>query len=465
MAIGTANMAAITDVLQEEFVPSLRKEFNGSSVLLDQFAKKSGRMGQRDASGEYYVLPLHAGGNESGGPVGESSTLPAPGRQTYKQAKFWRAGYSSRFRITGWAISQGKGQIINVLDSETKRCGVDVKRNINRMLHGDGSGVLATCVSASDSTIDGASRTTLTLLHQGSGSSVAGAAALAAVTEPHLWCGTQYLREGMPVAVLLRSSGNVNAVGLVGSDSAPVTIYSVDRANHTVVLSTTVAAAASIDYTYGLFVHGAWSATDGTGSTYDMYGLMAALSDVNPTSVPGTNNKGTDPSGLYGNINRSSAGYEFFKGNVLRSPAGAGNLRPISLDLIQEVLDTVNIRSSMGEPTICLAHPAIHRKLARLVYPDRRYEPKPMLDGGWKGFEFADVKFIKDKDAPPHTMEFLNPDSLEIYVEQELGIMNEDGQTIVRSADKEEYTGAWVYRAQLVCDCPNGNALVKDLEM
>lgn len=459
--LGTQGVSLVNDVLREDFLPDLREQFNSSSVLIDLFRQNRDGLGTRESNGEYYVVPLHVGGNESSGARVDGANLPPAGHQQYKQAKFYDCINYARFKISGPAVRKGKkAAVVNLLDMETKRCGKDLQRNVNRQLYGNADGLLAVCVSASDSTVDGASRTTLTLLYQGSSS-----AARAAETDTALWLGTQYLREGMPVSVLLRTTGNVNAVGVAGSDSSPVTIYKIDAAARTVVLSTTVAVAASIDTTYGVFSYGAWTATDGSGSCGEMYGLRSVMSTSNPTSSPGTNNRGTDPSGLYGAINRTTAGYSFWKGLVKTNPSSTGSLRPISLDLLQECVDDAEIASG-NEPRIAVAHPAMHRKLAALCYPDRRYSgDSKVLNGGWKGFEFNDMTFVRDKDCPPHTIFFFDPTQFELFEGAPLGIIDEDGNTIRMSTDKDEFTGAYQYTAQLVCMQPNGQVQLKDLEM
>lgn len=455
MANAALTISTFEKAMRELYLPGLNKQFDSSTVLLDYFSRSRGsgsdkKFAQMDVSGKYYTKFLHVNGNTSFGTRAEGGTLPKAGSEDYGQAKFWRAHCYSRFKVSGPVLDAGKGEaIVDAMDAEMKGVRVTMTRNVNRMLHGDGSGLLATCVSASDS----GGRTTIVLL-----TSANQATASPAVTESKQWNGVQYLRVGMPVAVLTRAAGNVNSVGVSGSDSAPVTIYSIDKQNNTVTLSTTVAAAASITTAYGIYMHGNWTATDGTGKTTDPYGLGAVCGTANPGTTTGV-----DPSGYYGNIDRSAAGNEYWQGTIWKNPATTGVLRKVTPDLIQSAFDQIETESD-GKVNFVIGNHAMIRRVADILLPNERNPYRPILKGGFRGVEWNDVAFIPDKDAPPHTLRFLDSRHIEMLVEHDIKMMDKDGNLLVRSADVDEYTGTLIYRFQVGADACNTALEMGDLQ-
>lgn len=447
MALGSNTLALYANAMKEFYLPGLESELYASTVLLDMFSKKgrkSGEFTEKDTDGKYVVKFIKTGRSVGVGARAETARLPAPGYPEFNQAKFKPSRLWSRGSVYGSVLDNAEAGL-DYLAKATADLKEGLKLDINRQLHGDGSGLLATCVSAADS----GGKTTITLLTQSNAST-----ASPAVTDSKKWNGVQYLKgwEGRQVHVLLRSTGAVNSVGVDGDEDNALTIYSVDETNNTVTLSGTVAAAASITTDYGIYVAGVWSNTSGTGTTSEMYGLNAVISTGNPGF-------GTDANGYYGGIDRTTV--PTWKSNVL---SNSGQLRTISQDLVQQCFDTLDIRIG-GKPGVVIGQHATIRQCAAMLLPDRRYTPEPVLEGGWTGFKWNGVPFVPDRDCPPHTLRFLDGEDLELLRERPLDVRDHDGNFLERVANYNKYTFDVYATWQLGSYCPSCHLDLCDLSM
>lgn len=456
MPLSGQTISGINSLMEEDFGPGVNAQVLHNVRLLRMFGigKHSGKVRdgggdvkftKTDTHGRYHTKRLHAAMNPSYGARAEGGALPKPGSQTYDDANFYRAHLYSRFKISGPTIDAGMDAVIDSLEKEVQGCALTLQRHGNRVLHGDGSGLLATCVSASDS----GGRTTIQLMTSANGPG-------SAVTNSKQWNGAQYLRKDDPVCVVLRATGDVNGVGVAGTDADPVTVYSVDKVNGTVTLSTTVAAAASIGTTYGIYMHGNWSNTTGSGRTLEPYGLGNICSESNPGSVIGT-----DPNGYFGAIDRSAAPNAYWKGLVL--PASTpGVLRDPSTNLIQTAFDMVE-ENGNGTVKFMIGNYAVIRKCAEILLPERRVNYESVLKGGYTGFKFNDVWFVRDKDAPPHTLRGGNDEAVELLQEAPIGVANADGNSMRMAAESDDYIGVWKWRFQLGCGACNEWIEIQDI--
>lgn len=447
MALGTQSLALYSAAMKEFYLPGLESELYASTVLLDLFSKKgrkSGEFTEKDTDGKYVVKFIKTGRSVGVGARAETARLPAPGYPEFNAAKFKPARLWARGSVYGSVLDNTEAGM-DYLAKATADLKEGLKLDINRQLHGDGSGLLATCVSASDS----GGKTTITLLTQANAGS-----ASPAVTNSKLWNGVQYLKgwEGRQVHVLLRSTGAVNSVGVAGDEDTSLTIDSVDETNNTVTLSGTVAAAGSITTDYGIYVAGVWTSTAGSGKTTEMYGLGAIIATGNPGF-------GTDDNGYYGGINRSTV--PTWKSNVM---SNSGVLRSVSQDLIQQAFDTLDVRIG-GKPTVVVGQHAMIRQCANLLLPDRRYVPEPVLEGGWTGFKWNGVPFVPDRDAPPHTLRFIDGEDAELLRERPLDVRDHDGNFLERVANYNRYTFDVYATWQLGSYCPACHLELADLSM
>ncbi|MDQ3317458.1 MAG: phage major capsid protein, partial [Actinomycetota bacterium] len=145
---------------------------------------------------------------------------PTPGKEAYLDALVAIRYHAYGFEITDQTTKQAKGNegaFVNILDDNTTRLAKNMRKNINRQVYGDGTGLLASLTAAS-----------------------AGTATVTVDT-------TQYLQVGDPVDILNRTSGAVVSVGR--------TIVSINRTTKVVTLDAAVTAA----NTDGLYLSGSRS--------------------------------------------------------------------------------------------------------------------------------------------------------------------------------------------------------------
>ena len=449
MALGSNTLALYANAMKEFYLPGLESELYASTVLLDMFSKKgraSGEFTEKDTDGKYVVKFIKTARSVGVGARSETARLPAPGYPEFNAAKFKPARVYSRGSVYGSVLDNAEAGL-DYLAKATADLKEGLKLDINRQLHGDGSGLLATCVSAADA----GGKTTITLLTQSNA-----ATASPAVTDSKKWNGVQYLKgwEGRQVHVLRRSDGAVNSVGVAGDEDSALTIDSVSESAGTVTLSGTVAAAGSITTDYGIYVAGMWTSTAGSGKTTEMYGLSAVISTGNPGF-------GTDTDGYYGGINRSTV--VPWQSNVMSSDV-AGSLRTVSEDLIQRAFDTLDVRMG-GKPTVVIGQHALIRACAQLLTPNRRYTPEPVLEGGWTGFKWNGVPFVPDRDCPPHTLRFIDGEDLQLLRERPLDVRDHDGNFLERVANYNKYTFDVYLTWQLGSYCPPCHLDLCDLSM
>lgn len=202
-------------ILKNQYLGPIREQFNNATVLFSRLDKNS-----ESVVGKNFTIPLHYGRNEGIGARSEGAALPDAGNQAYKETIVPMRYLYGRIMLTGPTIKAAKsnqGSFVRAVDSEMKGVVNDLKSALNRQMFGDGSGILATCASASGAsvTVDSTSK----------------------------------LRIGMVVDVIKISDGTLGAgvqkAKITGITSS--TVFTTDPA---------VGTAASIDNTYAVYVAG-----------------------------------------------------------------------------------------------------------------------------------------------------------------------------------------------------------------
>lgn len=396
-------LSAFDAVLKNDYLGTIQEQINNSTVLMKRLEKN-----EEDVGGKQAVVPLHTGRNSGVGARGDGGTLPSAGQQGYSDAVYNCAYNYARIEISGPTIKasrKDKYAFVKAVDAEIQGATKDLKDDINRQLHGDGTGVL--CLVNTDP----GTGTTLT------------------VDTP----GTMYLQKGMRIDIV---------------DPASVTAGSARAAATNLLISakasaTTAAMAAALDATvadndfvvrYGNYL-------------LEMQGLKGIVSNVNPAGGL-----------LVGGINRSTAGNEFWKANVL---ANSGAARKLTLDLMQQTWDTAEEEG--GEISLIMTSRAQRRKYLSLVKADGRYVNTLTLDGGYDALEYNGKPLVVDRHALPGRMYFLDESTLALYRMSDVDWMDKDGAILSRVSGKDAYEAVLFMYATLGCRAANMNALLDDL--
>ena len=246
-------------------------------------------------------------------------------------------------------------------------------------------------------------------------------------------------------------------------------VLATDVINNTVTMTSAAAGTAAGDY-YSV----ASSVRTATGSLH-MLGLLAWISDANPSTVVG------NPGG----INRSTTGNDFWKASVL---SNSGTNRPLTEDLLLQASDSVRKRG--GKPiNKWLSNLNLVRRYHELLKEDTFFAygsgPKALEGGVGIGRTESGMKQGEDSDGGTiykfsgtdwHTDPFfhanklvgLNTDHFWIgHGENEVPkVLSEvfDGQVPYLTKTANSYFDIEYYwQGELVCDAPTASVLVSDV--
>ena len=228
-------LSAISDILKNQYLGPIREQLNNDIILLSRLEKDD-----ESVVGKNFTIPLHIGRNEGIGATTDGGTLPTAGNQSYKETIVPMRYLYGRIQLTGPSMKASRsneGAFVRALESEMKGLARDLKSDLNRQLFGDGSGLLATCASAStvNITVD----------------------------------STAKLRVGMKVDILVSATGAVTA-GVAGATIESITSATV------FVVNTAPATPASIGATYAVYRAGA--------RNLEIMGLGGIVTNTDPAS-------------------------------------------------------------------------------------------------------------------------------------------------------------------------------------
>lgn len=144
------NLTTLDSILKTQYLPVLNEQLNSATVLFSRLEKD-----YDSVVGKNFTMALHTGRNESVAARAENATLPTAGAQAYKNAIVPMKYLYGQIELTGQTMKAAKvseGAYIQALDSEMKGLMRDIKVSLNRQIWGDGTGILATCGTTSNST-------------------------------------------------------------------------------------------------------------------------------------------------------------------------------------------------------------------------------------------------------------------------------------------------------------------------
>ena len=268
-----ANLSSFDAVLKTDYIGPVREQLNNAAELLQRIGTD-----YDSVVGKNFTIPMHYGRNEGVGARAEGATLMAAGQQSYKESIFPMRYLYGRIQITGQTIKAARndqGAFLRAVDSEIKGVTRDLKQQVNRMLAGDGTGVLTVCGTTSAST-------TVVV------------------------ASTAHLRPGMTIDVVKLADGTTST-GATGRS-----VVSITSATQFVISG----AAITTDNTFGVYISGS--------RNIEVMGLSGIVSNA-------------DIGNGYGALQGLAvASFPFHKATVL---ANGGTPRAISDILIQKMID------------------------------------------------------------------------------------------------------------------------------
>jgi hypothetical protein len=240
-AVGT--LATADAILKDVYRGPIIEQLNYKTYMLDMIERDSDSI---DAGGRRAIIPVESSGNESPSSTSDGGTLVDPQVGLEQDAIVYIKYHDGGLELTDQLIKQATGAnagaFVNKLDRETKNLANAMRKNLNRQVFGDGTGLMATLTSSP------AAATTFTV------------------------DSTQYLRVNQVIDVLNISTGALGA--------ASVTITGINRTTKTITVGSAITATTT---TFGVYKQGARGLEmDGlrniTGTGRTLHGINSATS-------------------------------------------------------------------------------------------------------------------------------------------------------------------------------------------
>ncbi len=379
MPAGTASISALDDAARDvyPFGSKFWQQYNKGAPTLDLLfsGNKLPPLAKIDHEGRRIWIPMDTDFNpNSAVATAETGGLPEPGHEEIDKAIFNLSVHSAAFQMSALAMETLDGNQRSVANMMTKLMDDEkktVRRVFNWLMHQDGSGQVAAPTAYDDGTgtFTVPSTTDFTLIKVGT----------------HL------------------VSKDID--GTQRSSAAQAMVV-------TAVTSTTIV----VEYEDGTIpAASAWTDTNDRLYRFDQQGedingLSIICSNANPT------NWGSG-SPTYGNINRSTN--EFWQGYSLAATATGSTTFNIE-DHVQPVLDTVNRRAPEEVDLVAFVRYDNWRAIGNQLSRDQRTNGRPQtLTGGWKGIQYENCMFVRDRDCPATVVRFADVGAIYRFIARE----------------------------------------------
>ena len=204
-----ASLSTVSALTKEIYEPKLRLQLNDDSVLFSKIEKSSENV-KNETGGRYVTYPIHVSRNSGIGARRENETLPVSGNQGTVAA---RVGLKYLYGAVGLSgpvmdlVESDFQTFINSVDFEMSRLKIDLKKDQNRMVYGNGTGAIGTTSSSTT------------------------------ITTPVITSGINYFQIGELVDVL--TAANLAADG--ATKATALTVLAVEPVGLTITLSAAVA--------------------------------------------------------------------------------------------------------------------------------------------------------------------------------------------------------------------------------
>lgn len=448
-----ALLSNYSEVLKTFYLPAIQDQLNHDTILMDRIA-----MGpQEDVSGKNFTIEMHYGRSTGTGARADAGPLPTASYQKYKTAVVPMKYNYGRVQFTGPTIAatrSERGAYADVIDSEITGIVTDLKKELNRQLWGNGTGVLARWLSGTS--------TSLTVQKAYKGNAAGGDG----------WgstFGAKYLIENSlcEVVVLTTSGSTVTVATLTDTDltaSAVVEGTISDAFTITNVTSSSVAAGT-------FFVRAGTTATVTAASSTagahrrEMMGLRGIVTDEDMDTI--TYYDGTDRgmSALPDPLQGLAVGtYSWWKAIVATSGTRYGGQRALTLKMMDKMFDDVEeVAGKDYGPDMILTTRALRREYLELCRADRRVVNEMSLDGGWTALSFNGVPLTVDNDAIDGEIYFLTLKDIARYRMSDFNWMEKDGSVFSRISGYDAYEAILFIYQELGCRRRNAQGVLCDL--
>lgn len=407
--MATQTLANISGFLKTHYTPPIQEQLNKSSVLYYRLEKN-----EEDVAGEDLTakIPLFYKRNQGIGWRAVGGTLPTAGRRDHTKASVAMAYLYGKIRIAGQAIKASRNNsaaFAKVVDTEINGMVEGLRLEINRALHGRGTGAMSKVTAATGS------KTADTLF---------------AVDD------ASRLDEGMVVDLIDTNAGSGGTKNL---DSK--TISMVDYRNNKIALSTTNTVTQN-DWIYR---------EDSQGNA--MMGIEGIVDGLDSASARLV----TTLQGI------SRATNLWWEGSVMDN---GGAIRDLSFTLVQQAYELGELLGH-GETSLMLSGYAVRRKYVDLCAADKRYVSTLKLDGGFSAIEYsgggAPTPWAVDRMTLANRLFCIDERSLAVFRAADFDWMDLDGAVLRKVSDVDEYDADCFSYLNLGAYKCNVNTVLRDV--
>lgn len=425
---------AVDAIFKIFYLPGVRDTINNKTVLSRYIQR-----GQETVAGEYTEMLIHTAENEGGGHIGEAGALPDPLKQRYKKA-IYRTKYDYwRILFSGPAVASARndrGAYLRIVDTEMRGAARAMRKDFNRILWGDGSGVLAVTGDAT--------------------------ASLIPVSSPGGFAnpgpGTQYIKQGMRIA-FLDASAAYAPIQIVAGVTGYI-VGAIDPENETIQV---------YNPSTGLL----------TGDVdIDTGDLVVRIATTTSTS-PIENDLLNVPFGiaaLVGEGNLSIAGQTVQVGEVDANAEQNWNAVVIdqggvptnfNMGMLQRAIDDLDAFGPDDTAIdLFISHYGPRRAYLELLQAQKQFVNTMRLDGGFTalGYTGGDsiIPWATDKDGTYGRVYGLNFSKFKMFYEHDYDWIS-DGSVLSRLENNDAFQACLYRYHSCGVDCRNGSVVIKDI--
>jgi len=404
----------VQDILKEWYTNSIVNQVHIKAPIYHLVKKQVVSV---PAGGKFVIMPVRTGLSESVGPrVADNYALPTAGRVSYSNATIYLKRNYGRIQVDGFAIesSKGKGGWIDIMTGETKGIGEAYAIEIDQQLMGRGSGILAHVKSRSS--------TTAFIVNDNHG--------ITETTPTFNW-----LRAGMVIDVT-----DVSGTNTKHFDSGTISSISGNTITMSVAESTGPAVGDLVSREDSSYLVDGVASTPETGAMMGIDGIIdTANADIEVAN------------GLQG-INRAGSGNTYWQSYVDTTA------QVLTESLIQEGLDSIEVRTDGNSPNLVITTYALRNKLIEIVKSDRLISGMD-LKAGWKAIRYiggsVNLPILVHKFCPKGYWYYLSLSHLKLLTLKSLIWDTKGGGIIKPVADTDAYEAWFKTYQELMVDAPN----------
>jgi len=412
MADAPATFSALINTTKRVYGPRIEEQVNKSAFIYKLFDEDT----QADFMGEGWFFPVTDEGGQSIGNYGDNEELPDSQAETYNLAKIDTKQAYATIQVTGKAIAVTRKNMQAFLKAKQGEIEAKTKSlisDLNRQCYGDSYGTIAAVLTDAANTMTFGPEVNM------------------------LW-----FRKNMKIDIF-DSTRTTKRNGTAGTKKEGRLITVINYTTRTITYSGTDLSASIITGDL-VFREDARLNLAGTVEGKELNGFRFIADD------------GTDSLATFQNVNRSTV--TVWRGNRLFN---AGVLRPLTLDLLQQLVDSIMV-SSTEEPTHLVMGFGQRRMYLNTLWYDVRYEPQ-QLKGGFKVLQYNNLDVLVDKDMLPQQVLCFAKSKVKKYELQPLGILDHAGVGAERIGHFDTYEMLIGMYGNLGATRPNATGRLGDL--